>query len=121
MDYYNAGENVTNQYGGRLGPWAQDRYMPRVKTRYHLKAELLPFDFDEIISTMAPRAFFSSSPLHDGNFSVEGVRKAAGNIAEVYGFMQASGNFTVIYPACGHDFPLNIRLQAYDFVDRFLK
>ncbi|KUK77515.1 MAG: Dipeptidyl aminopeptidase/acylaminoacyl-peptidase [Proteiniphilum acetatigenes] len=28
MDYYHPGEQVTAGYGGRLGPWAQERYMP---------------------------------------------------------------------------------------------
>lgn len=121
MDYYNAGEEISERYGGRMGPWAQDRYMPRIRTEYGLNSKRIPFDFDKIIASLAPRAFFSNSPLNDINFSVEGVRKGAEEIAEVYRLANASDRFTIVYPSCGHDFPPEIREQAYDFIDRFLK
>lgn len=121
MDYYNAGEATSKHYGGRMGPWAQDRYMPFVRTRYGLDSKQLPFDFDDIIASIAPRAFFSISPLYDENFSVEGVRKAVENIGEVYDFMKASDNFSVIYPSCGHEFLPAEREQAYLFIDKTLK
>lgn len=121
MDYYHAGERAANRYGGRLGPWAQDRYMPYVRTRYNLDSELLPFDFDEVIAAIAPRPFFSNSPLFDANFSIEGVRLGAGNISGVYDFLNASDNFKVVHPSCRHDFPEEIRQEAYQFIDKYLK
>lgn len=121
MDYYNAGENVTKNNGGRLGPWAQDRYMPLIRTNYNLDSKLLPFDFDEIIATIAPRPFFTSSPLYDRNFSIEGVRQGIENISEVYSFLNASDKLKALYPNCGHDFPPEIRNEAYNFIDKFLK
>lgn len=75
MDYYDRGEEVSKKYGGRLGPWAKDLYMPLLRDKYNLDAEKIPFDFDEIIAALAPRAFFSNSPVNDANFNVEGVRK----------------------------------------------
>lgn len=121
LDYYNVGEEATKLYGGRLGPWAQDRYMPLVKTKYGLDPERMPFDFDEVIACIAPRPFCSVSPLYDGNFSIEGVRIGAEHIAEVYALLHASDKFETVFPACGHDFPPEIRERAYAFIDRFLK
>lgn len=120
MDFYDAGEAVSAQYGGRLGPWAQDRYMPRIQSVYALDPKRLPFDFDEVIASIAPRPFFSISPVSDANFAVEGVRKASERIAAAYKTCRASDNFSVACPACGHDFPPEVREQAYRFLDRFL-
>ena len=121
MDYYNAGEDVSKLYGGRLGPWAQERYMPLLRTKYNLDASLIPFDFDEVIAAIAPRAFFSNSPVNDSNFDVTGVRKGIANAMEVYRFHQAENNLQVRYPEAGHDFPTEVRLAAYQFIDRVLQ
>lgn len=121
MDYYNAGEEVSKRYGGRLGPWAQDRYMPLLRTKYHLDAALIPFDFDEVIAAIAPRHFFSNSPVNDSNFDVTGVRKGIANAMEVYRFHRAENNLQVRYPDAGHDFPTGTRLAAYQFIDQVLR
>jgi len=120
FDYYNAGENVSKLYGGRLGPWAQERYMPFIKEKYNLDPNKVPFDFDEVIAAIAPRAFFSNSPLHDTNFSVVGVRKGVSQIKQVYHFLNAANKVQVVYPNSGHDFPVDIRESAYDFLDKHL-
>jgi esterase/lipase len=121
MDYYNAGEKVAKLYGGRLGPWAQDKYMPFIKTKYNLDPQQIPFDFDEMIAAIAPRPFLSVSPVNDLNFSVEGVRQGEGNIQEVYEFMNASDKLKVLYPGCGHDFPEDMRKESYSFIEKFLR
>lgn len=121
MDYYNAGQKVSQRYGGRLGPWAQDRYMPLLKTKCNLDGNLIPFDFDEIIAAIAPRHFFSNSPVNDSNFDVTGVRKGISNAMEVYRFHGAENNLRVHYPDAGHDFPTDTRLAAYEFVDQALR
>ena len=90
MDYYDIGEAASKRYGGRLGPWAQDRYMPLLRDKFNLDPEKIPFDFDEVIAALAPRAFFSNSPINDSNFSVEGVRKGIAAAMEVYNFFKAS-------------------------------
>ena len=121
MDYYHPGEQVTARYGGRLGPWAQERYMPFIRDKFDLDAEKIPFDFDEIIAVLAPRPFFSNSPVYDLNFSVEGVRKAESRVREVYRFMNAEDAIRFVYPRVGHDFPSDIREDAYRFIDKYLK
>lgn len=121
MDYYHPGEQVTAGYGGRLGPWAQERYMPFIRDKFDLDEEKIPFDLDEIIAILAPRPFFSNSPVYDLNFSVEGVRKGESRVREVYRFMNAEDAIKFVYPRVGHDFPPNIREDAYRFIDKYLK
>jgi hypothetical protein len=121
FDYYNAGEEVTKKFGGTLGPWAQTRYMPLVRDKYHLDPAGMPFDFDEIIASLAPRAFFSNSPLKDANFDVQGVKKGIPEIAKVYHFLKADDNLQVRYPDAQHDFPPDVRLEAYRFIDQVFK
>ncbi|MDI9604257.1 MAG: alpha/beta fold hydrolase [Bacteroidota bacterium] len=121
MDYYNAGERNTKHYGGRLGPWAQDRYMPLIRDKYGLDSKKVPFDFDEVIASLAPRPFFSNSPVGDLNFSIEGVRKGISRVKRVYDFMGASENVVMAYPDAEHDFPPEVREEAYRFIDSFLK
>lgn len=120
-DYYDIGEEASAKYGGRLGPWAQDRYMPLLRDKYQLDSEKIPFDFDEIIAALAPRAFFSNSPLKDSNFDVGGVRKGIASASQVYRFWNAENNLRVAYPDAGHDFRPEVRLAAYRFVDRILQ
>jgi len=121
MDYYDIGEEASKRYGGRLGPWAQDRYMPLLRDKFNLDAEKIPFDFDEVIAALAPRAFFSNSPVKDANFDVEGVKKGIESASMVYRFLGAEDKLQVRYPDAGHDFPSGVRLQAYQFIDKILK
>lgn len=119
FDHYNIGEEASKRYGGRLGPWAQDRYMPLVRERYRL--ENIPFDFPEVIAAIAPRAFFSNSPLNDSNFDVQGVKKGVAEALQVYQFLGAENNLQVRYPDAGHDFPEDVRMEAYRYIDKILK
>jgi pimeloyl-ACP methyl ester carboxylesterase len=121
MDYYDIGETASKRYGGRLGPWAQDRYMPLLRDEFKLDSTRMPFDFDEVIAALAPRPFFSNSPLNDGNFDVKGVREGIAAAKEVYGYFDAADNLQVAYPEAEHDFPAEVRLQAYLFIDKALK
>ncbi len=120
MDFYDAGEDVTKRYGGRLGPWAQDRYMPLLREKYKLDLKKVPFDFDEVIAALAPRAFFSNSPVNDSNFAVKGVRKGIAEVSEVYRFLGVEDNLQVRYPDSKHDFPPEVRMEAYRFIDKIL-
>ena len=120
MDYYDIGEAASKRYGGRLGPWAQDRYMPLLRDQFKLDSTQIPFDFDEVIAALAPRPFFSNSPLNDSNFDVEGVRKGISAASAVYDYLGAGNNLVVAYPEAAHDFPPQVRLQAYRFIDKVL-
>jgi dienelactone hydrolase len=126
MDFYNLhsvtpdrNEAAIKKYGNRLGPWAQDVYMPLIRDKYNY--ENIPFDFDEVISAIAPRAFFSNSPLKDRNYDVRGVRKGIEAASEVYHFLGAKAKLQVRYPDSGHGFSSESRTAAYNFIDKVLK
>ncbi|MEZ6121886.1 MAG: alpha/beta fold hydrolase [Planctomycetaceae bacterium] len=107
-------------YEGNITGWTSARYMPLLKDRFLLKPDALPFDFAEVIGALAPRPFFSSSPLEDSNFAVDGVRKAIPRAREVYDLFDAGSRLQVEYPHCEHDFPTETRLRAYTFIDEAL-
>ncbi len=108
-------------YQGKLAPWAQDRYMPRVRETYGNDPDRISFDFHEVIGAIAPRAVFINAPLHDGNFENTGVRKVVAATRPVYQLFQREPNLQAVYPDCGHDFPGTIRQQVYRWLDEQLK
>ena len=108
-------------YDGDIKGWTSLRYMPRLKENYLLDPDLVPFDFYEVVAALAPRPFFSNSPLHDSNFSVEGVRKAIIGATKIYHLLDEDEKLRVTYPDCAHDFPAKIRLDAYNFIDNAIK
>ena len=131
FDYDNLEEakdiKFIERYGGRLGDWAQERYMPLLH-QFELNKEIndsdpgkIPFDFDEVIASLAPRAFFSNSPLHDSDFNPEGVRRGMDEVSKVYRFLGAGNKIKVLYPDSKHDFPPEVRMKAYQFIDKVLK
>ncbi len=120
FDFYDIGEVGAKKYGGRLGPWAQDRYMPLLRDKYELDADKIPYDFDEMISAIAPRVFFSSSPVNDSNFDVKGVQQVIGDVFNVYRFLDVPDHLRVYYPECKHDFPVEMRTKAYTLIDSVL-
>ena len=118
---YDIGKSGTERYGGKLGPWAQDRYMPFAREKFGLDPARMPFDFDEMIAAIAPRYFFSNSPVNDSNFNVEGVKKGEASARRVYRLLNADDHMEVHYPIAGHDFPLEVRELAYRKIDQVLK
>ncbi len=108
-------------YGGKLAGWTSDRYMPRIREVYQNDPDQVPFDFHEVVAALAPRAFFSCSPVRDGNFEVSGVRKVIASAKEVYALLGVPEKLKVVYPDSGHDFPDATRTAAYEHLDRWLK
>ncbi len=120
MENYDIGPVANERYGGRLGPWAQDRYMPLIRDKYRLDGDILPINFHEMIALLAPRAFFSNSPQNDANFDVKGVEKGLEMTKEVFRFLKAEDHLQVRYPEAEHDFPTAVRREAYEFIDHIL-
>jgi predicted dienelactone hydrolase len=108
-------------YGGNLRGWSSATYMPRIASVYDSKPEKMPFDFPEVVAAFAPRAFLASSPLHDDNFEVSGVRDCIAAAKPVYELLGAKEKLAANYPDCKHDFPPEVRKVAYDWLDRWLK
>ena len=107
-------------YGGNIAGWTSSRYMPKLKEVYELNPDRVPFDFYEVVAALAPRAFFSCSPLNDDNFDITGVKKAIVEARKVYKLLHAEELLQVRYPDCGHDFPPEVRFEAYEFIDKVL-
>ena len=106
-------------YRGNIKGWSHKGYMPRLQSIYDLDVKKVPFDFPELVGALAPRSFFTNSPLRDANFEVEGVKvciEAARPVFDLVG-----GELTAVYPDAEHAFPIPQREQAYSFLDSHLK
>jgi endonuclease/exonuclease/phosphatase family metal-dependent hydrolase len=116
LDYYDGDEKVWLPEKG----WTQTRYMPRLAD-YRGRLAEIPFDFHELIGSLAPRHVLIVAPLHDSNFraaSVDRVAAAARPVFELYGVAE---RLQVTHPDCGHDFPPEMREQAYALFERVLR
>lgn len=107
-------------YDGNVTGWTSQRYMPRLRDIFSQRLERLPFDFDELIASLAPRAFFTNSPEADSNFEVAGIRDAEPRIRRVYALYGAEERLEFHYPPAEHDFPEPQRKAAYQFLIRWL-
>jgi hypothetical protein len=105
---------------GNLAGWSHKGYMPRIASAYDRDPAKMPFDFTEILGALAPRAVFINAPLKDDNFEVGGVRDCVAAAGPVYRLLEAAENLEAVYPDAGHDFPPDVRLRAYAFIDRHL-
>lgn len=105
-------------YGGKaLANWSHPRYMPRVMSVYANDPDRMPFDFPELLASIAPRALFSNSPVKDENFDVEGVRLASAQVKKTYDQLRVSDRFVLRTPDYAHDFTHETRRDAYRFID----
>lgn len=107
-------------YNGDLKGWSGERYLPRIRDVYGLDANRVPWDYYEMISTFAPRGFFSCSPVGDSNFAVDGVKKAMSVAGEVYKLHRCPERLQVRYPDSAHDFPPQVREESYRFLNATL-
>src|SRR5262245_9967312 len=108
-------------YGGKLKGWTSDRYMPLIASKFDNDPNKVPFDFTDVVISFAPRAFLASSPLHDDNFEVSGVKDVIAAAMPVYEKLGAKERLQANYPDCAHDFPPEVRKVAYEFLDKWLK
>lgn len=106
--------------GGDLTTWSSKAYMPWVAKRYGADPARMPFDFTDLIASLAPRGIFISAPLHDDNFEVSGVRDCVQAATPAYEMLGAEDRLVAVYPDAGHDFPMNEREAAYSFIDTVL-
>ena len=107
--------------GGDLTGWTHKGYMPRIAEVFGKEPSRMPFDFADAIGALAPRAFFTNSPLGDANFDVSGVRDCIQAAGSTYEEMGVSDRLVAVHPDAGHDFPPDVRSEAYAFIDRHLR
>lgn len=110
-----------NYYGGNLTGWTSDRYMPRIATQFGKDPAKVPFDFDDVLACIAPRAVFVMAPLKDSNFEVAGVKSVIAEVEPLYRRLGVPEKVKAVYPDAGHEWPEPERKAAYEFVDRWLK
>jgi dienelactone hydrolase len=108
-------------YGGNLKGWSHRGYMPRIQELYGADPKRMPFDFTELVGLLAPRPFFINAPLRDANFEVSGVRDCVEAALPVYRLHGAEANLAPVHPDAAHDFPPEVRRQAYEFLEKALR
>jgi len=116
LDYYNGDEKVWQPEQG----WTQTRYMPRLAD-YRSRLQEIPFDFHELIGALAPRDVLIVAPLKDSNFQAKSVDRIAASAGEVYKLYGHPDRLRVEHPDCEHDFPVEMREEAYKLFDRVLR
>lgn len=105
-------DSFVDYKGGDLSGWTQERYMPRIGG-YKSTADI-PFDFDDVLTAIAPRATFVSAPLNDGNFNWQSVDRLVEKVKST----KQGARVTVVHPECEHDFPQEVRMQAYELLEK---
>lgn len=95
-------------------------YMPLLHRHYAGHPDLAPFDWYEVMAALAPRPVFVNAPLRDDPFLVEGVLATLEAARPIYGLYDAEELIEAVYPDTGHSFPLEVREQAYRFLERHL-
>ena len=115
-DYYDGAER--NWYFGK--GWCQIRYMPRMSD-YRGKLDTIPFDFPDLLGALAPRKVFVNAPLNDSNFRWKSVAKCADAARKIYTAHGATKNLLVRHPDCKHDFPRDLREEAYEVIASVLR
>jgi pimeloyl-ACP methyl ester carboxylesterase len=113
LDYM--GGDLARWQSGR--GWAQELYMPRI---LDYAREEIPFDFSEVVGALAPRAFFVNAPVGDSNFSWQSVARIFAAAMPVYRLYGAPFLIRVLHPDAGHDFPPEVREEAYLWLDTHL-
>ncbi|MBN2879866.1 MAG: prolyl oligopeptidase family serine peptidase [Clostridia bacterium] len=75
-------------------------------------------DIDEIVSDIAPRAFFMSNGTEDKYFPISGVEKIINTASKTYKKLNCRNKFKSIIFQGGHSFSVDIKEQAYDWIDK---
>ena len=100
--------------------WTGPRYMPRIATQFGNDDRNVPFDFPELIASIAPRGFFCSAAKGDSDFDVQGVRETMAAAQSDLALLGATDQMADYYPDTEHAFPDDARQAAYQFLDQRL-
>ena len=111
----------TNLRKDDIPSWSGPRYMPLIASAFGNDPEKVPFDFHELIGSLAPRPFFASAATRDNDFDVSGVREVMQAAKPIYDLYQAGSALEAAYPDAPHSFPDETRKRAYSFLERHLR
>ena len=104
-----------------LPSWTGPVYMPRIKSEFANDVKKVPFDFQELVAALAPRAFLASAAEKDDDFDISGVRDVVTAAKPIYKLYDAADKLDANYFKAGHSFPPEARKVAYEFLDKHLK
>ncbi len=99
--------------------WCQTRYMPKLAA-FKGKLDTIPFDFHEMIGALAPRPVLIIAPKRDSNFRADSVDRIAKAAQAVYQLHRKPEALRVLHPDCPHDFPPDMKQEAYKLFDAVL-
>jgi pimeloyl-ACP methyl ester carboxylesterase len=99
--------------------WTQHRYMPRIGQ--YGSSEKIPFDFHDLVASLAPRACLISAPVDDNNFVWKSAASVVDAARAVYRLYDAEDQLKIIHPECDHDFPPEVRDHCYRFIEEALE
>ena len=116
LDYYSERPGMWQAGKG----WTQERYMPRMAD-YAGRLREIPFDFQEVIGALAPRALYVHAPLHDSNYQWQSVDRVIAAARPVYALLGGQERVVVEHPDAAHDFPPEQREKAYAWLARWLQ
>jgi len=116
LDYMGGNEKVWFFGQG----WCQTRYMAKLAD-YRNRLEEIPFDFSEMLGALAPRHVLIVAPLKDSNFKFDSVDRLAAAARKVFQLYGVPDNLRVEHPDCEHDFPDEMREEAYRLFDAVLR
>jgi dienelactone hydrolase len=114
-DYYGGADRLWKPGQG----WTQTRYIPRLAA-YQGRLGAIPFDFAELIGSLAPRHVLIFAPTRDDNFRADSVDRIAAAARPVYRLLGHPDRLRVEHPEGGHDFPEEGRQAAYKLIDSVL-
>jgi hypothetical protein len=112
LDYYNGDARNWEPEKG----WCQTRYMRKLAD-YRGRLADIPFDFHEMVGALAPRHVLIIAPNMDSNFRADSVDWIAAAARPVFKLLGHEDRLKVEHPACGHDFPPEMREAAYQLFD----
>jgi dienelactone hydrolase len=95
-------------------------HIPKISA--DLKQDQIPFEFHEIMALCAPTPIFNYAGQEDHIFPHwKSIAEGMLEIKKLYRWLDKEDNFKSLIGAGGHDFPEEIRLLAYLFLDHWLK
>jgi dienelactone hydrolase len=78
-------------------------------------------DTDTLLVDLAPRPFLLTAGEDDTIFPIDGVHTLVERARQVYGQQNVVERFQAVIFSGGHSFPDDVKMQAYEFLDRWLK
>lgn len=111
------GDSTPEHWTYRSYPYT---HIPKISA--DLKQDQIPFDFHEIIALCAPTPFFGYAGQDDHIFSHwKSIGEGNLELKKLYQWLGKEDCFQSFIGAGGHDFPKEIRMLAYLFLDHWLK